>query len=58
MEESVLGGDEFLIMLCSVGSNPREEARTYAEDIIQNLNKSFIIEYERIHIGCSIGGAV
>ncbi|WP_240342880.1 GGDEF domain-containing protein [Paenibacillus sp. ALJ109b] len=52
-----LGGDEFLIVLRSVGSNPREEARTYGEDIIQSLNKPFIIEYERIHIGCSIGGA-
>ncbi|WP_258530574.1 sensor domain-containing diguanylate cyclase [Paenibacillus taichungensis] len=52
-----LGGDEFLIVLRSVGSNPREEARIYAEDIIQRLNKPFIIEYERIHIGCSIGGA-
>lgn len=52
-----LGGDEFLIVLRSVGLNPREEARTYAEDIIQSLNKPFIIDYERIHIGCSIGGA-
>ncbi|HBU81837.1 MAG TPA: GGDEF domain-containing protein [Paenibacillus sp.] len=52
-----LGGDEFLIVLRTVGVNPREEARIYAEDIIQNLNKPFIIEYERIHIGCSIGGA-
>ncbi|MGP3785989.1 diguanylate cyclase domain-containing protein [Paenibacillus sp. 1A_MP2] len=25
--------------------------------MIQNLNKPFIIEYGRIHIGCSIGGA-
>ncbi|WP_440119109.1 diguanylate cyclase domain-containing protein [Paenibacillus sp. QZ-Y1] len=52
-----LGGDEFLIVLRSVGLNPREEAWTYAEDIIQSLNKPFIIEYERIQIGCSIGGA-
>ncbi|WP_254438245.1 GGDEF domain-containing protein [Paenibacillus sp. DCT19] len=52
-----LGGDEFLIVLRSVGSNPREEARVYAEDIIQSLNKPFVIEYERIQIGCSIGGA-
>lgn len=29
----------------------------YAEAIIQSLNKPFIIDYERIRIGCSIGGA-
>lgn len=52
-----LGGDEFLIVLRSVGNNPREEARVYAEEIIQSLNKPFVIEYERIRIGCSIGGA-
>ncbi|WKL01448.1 diguanylate cyclase [Paenibacillus amylolyticus] len=52
-----LGGDEFLIVLQSVGSHPREEAMAYAEAIIQSLNKPFIIEYERIRIGCSIGGA-
>ncbi|MCG7376628.1 diguanylate cyclase [Paenibacillus sp. ACRSA] len=52
-----LGGDEFLIVLRSVGSNPREEAKLYAEEIIQSLNKPFVIEYERIQIGCSIGGA-
>ncbi|MGC5771769.1 GGDEF domain-containing protein [Paenibacillus pabuli] len=52
-----LGGDEFLIVLRSAGEDPRDEARAYAEDIIQTLNKPFIIEYERIHIGCSIGGA-
>ncbi|MEK4273804.1 sensor domain-containing diguanylate cyclase [Paenibacillus sp. FSL R7-0026] len=52
-----LGGDEFLIVLQSVGSHPRQEAMAYAEAIIQSLNKPFIIEYERIRIGCSIGGA-
>ncbi|MGO4729536.1 sensor domain-containing diguanylate cyclase [Paenibacillus sp. 2KB_22] len=52
-----LGGDEFLIVLQSVGSHPREEASAYAETVIQSLNKPFIIEYERIRIGCSIGGA-
>ncbi|PYE50198.1 diguanylate cyclase [Paenibacillus barcinonensis] len=52
-----LGGDEFLIVLRSVGDRPREEAIQYAQDIIQSLNKPFIIDYERVHIGCSIGGA-
>lgn len=52
-----LGGDEFLIVLRSIGANPKEEAQAYADEIIQSLNKPFIIEYERIHIGCSIGGA-
>ncbi|MCK6073738.1 sensor domain-containing diguanylate cyclase [Paenibacillus silvae] len=52
-----LGGDEFLIVLPSVGDHPREEATQYAQDIIQSLNKPFIIDYERVHIGCSIGGA-
>ncbi|PQP81134.1 diguanylate cyclase [Paenibacillus sp. PCH8] len=52
-----LGGDEFLIVLRSVGHHPREEASAYAEATIQSLNKPFIIEYERIRIGCSIGGA-
>ncbi|WFR61573.1 sensor domain-containing diguanylate cyclase [Paenibacillus amylolyticus] len=52
-----LGGDEFLIVLQSVGSHPRQEASAYAEAIIQSLNKLFIIDYERIRIGCSIGGA-
>jgi diguanylate cyclase (GGDEF)-like protein len=52
-----LGGDEFLIVLRSVVFFPREEATQYAQDIIQSLNKPFIIDYERVHIGCSIGGA-
>ncbi|MGF9695819.1 diguanylate cyclase domain-containing protein [Paenibacillus sp. MABNR03] len=52
-----LGGDEFLIVLRSIGTDPKEEASVYAEKIIQSLNKPFIIEYERIRIGCSIGGA-
>ncbi|MFS0869459.1 diguanylate cyclase domain-containing protein [Paenibacillus xylanilyticus] len=52
-----LGGDEFLIVLRSIGAYPKEEASAYAEEIIQSLNKPFIIEYERIRIGCSIGGA-
>ncbi|MBU5351294.1 diguanylate cyclase [Paenibacillus barcinonensis] len=52
-----LGGDEFLIVLRSVGDFPREEATQYAQDIIKSLNKPFIIDYERVHIGCSIGGA-
>ncbi|CAI6039378.1 hypothetical protein PAECIP112173_00949 [Paenibacillus sp. JJ-100] len=52
-----LGGDEFLIVLRSVGDQPRLEATQYANDIIQSINKPFIIDYERVHIGCSIGGA-
>ncbi|MCM3132279.1 GGDEF domain-containing protein [Paenibacillus polysaccharolyticus] len=52
-----LGGDEFLIVLRSASDDPRQEAMEYAQDIIQTLNKPFIIEYERVHIGCSIGGA-
>lgn len=52
-----LGGDEFLIVLRSASDDPRQEAVQYAQDIIQSLNKPFVIEYERVHIGCSIGGA-
>jgi diguanylate cyclase (GGDEF)-like protein len=52
-----LGGDEFLIVLRSALDDPRQEAIQYAQDVIQSLNKPFIIEYERVHIGCSIGGA-
>lgn len=52
-----LGGDEFLIVFRSALEDPRQEALQYAQNIIQTLNKPFIIEYERVHIGCSIGGA-
>ncbi|WP_342555765.1 diguanylate cyclase [Paenibacillus sp. FSL R7-0652] len=52
-----LGGDEFLIVFRSALDDPRQEAIQYAQDVIQSLNKPFIIEYERVHIGCSIGGA-
>ncbi|WP_241669353.1 sensor domain-containing diguanylate cyclase [Paenibacillus sp. CFBP13512] len=55
-----LGGDEFLVVLHTdpSGLNIEKEAEIYANEIIRSLNKPFIVEYEKVNIGCSIGGAV
>ncbi|ANF94718.1 GGDEF domain-containing protein [Paenibacillus bovis] len=53
-----LGGDEFLVVLHTSQDHPYDEARAYGEQIISLLNKPFVLEYQKIHIGCSIGGAV
>lgn len=55
-----LGGDEFLVVLHTDSSQLkiRNETEAYAEEIIRSLNKPFIVEYEKVNIGCSIGGAM
>ncbi|WP_458120928.1 diguanylate cyclase domain-containing protein [Paenibacillus sp. Z6-24] len=53
-----LGGDEFLVVLHASSEHPYDEARTYGEQIISLLNKPFVLEYQKINIGCSIGGAI
>lgn len=55
-----LGGDEFLVVLHTdpVQLDIQKDTVAYANDIIRSLNKPFIVEYEKVNIGCSIGGAV
>ncbi|WP_442596489.1 sensor domain-containing diguanylate cyclase [Neobacillus sp. D3-1R] len=53
-----LGGDEFLVGLITSSVNDKQEALKAAEKIIHSLNKPFHLSNEKIHVGCSIGGAV
>lgn len=50
-----LGGDEFLIVLQTSGHDPLPEAKQVADAIIGQLNRTFVIDYHKINIGCSIG---
>jgi len=53
-----LGGDEFLVVLHTSKDHSYDEAQAYGEQIISLLNKPFVLEYQKVNIGCSIGGAV
>ncbi|AFH63680.2 diguanylate cyclase domain-containing protein [Paenibacillus caseinilyticus] len=52
-----LGGDEFLHILRFPKESAFEETKRAAEEIIALLNKPFLVDYNRISIGCSIGAA-
>ncbi len=53
-----LGGDEFLVVLRTQRDQLIAQATAYGENIITNLNRPFVLEYEKVVIGCSIGAAV
>lgn len=53
-----LGGDEFLAVLHTPSEQPVVEAKRVAEGIISELSRTFVIEYQKVNIGCSIGGSV
>ncbi len=52
-----LGGDEFLVVLRTTADQLVTQATTYGQEIINNLNRPFVLEYEKVVIGCSIGAA-
>ncbi|MCM3782552.1 sensor domain-containing diguanylate cyclase [Neobacillus mesonae] len=52
-----LGGDEFLLILRSPKEQSVEEAESIAQEIIDSINKPFIVELNHVSIGCSIGVA-
>lgn len=53
-----LGGDEFLIVMHTPREHQFEKAGRLAEQVIAAMNRPFVIDYQQVHIGCSIGGAV
>ncbi len=53
-----LGGDEFLVVLRTTAGELPEKASRYGQNIINNLNRPFLLEYEKVVIGCSIGAAM
>ncbi|MDH5516441.1 MAG: diguanylate cyclase [Gammaproteobacteria bacterium] len=51
-----LGGDEFIIILSEIKS--AGDVKQVAEKIIEQINKTFYIDNQRINIGCSIGYSI
>ncbi len=51
-----IGGDEFLLVMFTSPDWP-DKGIKMSEKIIASLNKGFILEQEKVQIGCSIGGA-
>lgn len=52
-----LGGDEFLLILRSSQADSDPESRETAEEIIALMNKPYIVDFNHVSIGCSIGVA-
>ncbi|WP_160035365.1 diguanylate cyclase domain-containing protein [Paenibacillus sp. An7] len=52
-----LGGDEFLLILRSPQADSYQESLDLAEEIITLMNKPFIVDFNHVSIGCSIGVA-
>ncbi|WP_211745664.1 sensor domain-containing diguanylate cyclase [Paenibacillus sp. Marseille-Q4541] len=52
-----LGGDEFLLILRSSKTDSYQLARETAEEIIDLINKPYIVDLNHVSIGCSIGAA-
>ncbi|WP_068619876.1 sensor domain-containing diguanylate cyclase [Paenibacillus tuaregi] len=53
-----MGGDEFVIVLCTSVHKPLTEAKVVADRIINSINQPFELDGQRVAIGCSIGGAI
>lgn len=53
-----LGGDEFLVVLHTPCEQSRQQGMEYGAAIIEQLNRPFMLEYQKVMIGCSIGGAL
>ncbi|WP_411344194.1 diguanylate cyclase domain-containing protein [Paenibacillus sp. WLX1005] len=53
-----LGGDEFLVVLHTPYEQSRQQGMEYGAAIIEQLNRPFMLEYQKVMIGCSIGGAL
>ncbi|MCA1322395.1 diguanylate cyclase [Bacillus tianshenii] len=52
-----MGGDEFVIVLTS-HTDPTGQALKVGERVIPMINQPFLIDGEKVSVGCSIGGAV
>ncbi|USB32349.1 diguanylate cyclase [Paenibacillus sp. YPG26] len=53
-----MGGDEFVIVLCTSLQKPMVEAKAVTDRIIKSINEPFVIEGQSVNIGCSIGAAL
>ncbi|MEW4371939.1 diguanylate cyclase domain-containing protein [Paenibacillus kandeliae] len=53
-----LGGDEFLVVLHTPCEQSHQQGMEYGAAIIEQLNRPFMLEYQKVMIGCSIGGAL
>ncbi|RUT29570.1 diguanylate cyclase [Paenibacillus zeisoli] len=53
-----MGGDEFVIVLCTSVQKPMIEATAVANRIIKSINEPFHIDGQTVTVGCSIGGAL
>ncbi|WP_166243909.1 sensor domain-containing diguanylate cyclase [Paenibacillus turpanensis] len=52
-----LGGDEFLAVRRLSADDAVEESEKLAQEILLSINKPYIVEFNQISIGCSIGAA-
>ncbi|WP_322906274.1 GGDEF domain-containing protein [Paenibacillus campi] len=53
-----LGGDEFLVVLRTSAEQLAAAVAQYGQEVIASLNRPFVLEYEKVVIGCSIGAAL
>ncbi|MBT2692068.1 diguanylate cyclase [Bacillus sp. ISL-55] len=53
-----LGGDEFLVVVSSPPESKKHVLTTIANKLITNINNPFEIAGSKLHVGCSVGGAV
>lgn len=53
-----IGGDEFIVIVKNLPGDCRTRGTLVANTIIKQLSSTFIIEENKIKVGCSIGGAI
>lgn len=53
-----IGGDEFVVVVNNSKEDVRKRGKLIANNIINELSKIYIIDKQKIRIGCSVGGAI
>ncbi|WP_291647642.1 GGDEF domain-containing protein [Clostridium sp.] len=52
-----MGGDEFIVITNSNSDEPIKDSINFANILIEEINKPYIIQGKTMNVGCSIGGA-
>lgn len=52
-----MGGDEFVVIKCISSDKPIEDSEKFANKLIEQIRKPYLIKDIVMNVGCSIGGA-
>ncbi|WLR57212.1 sensor domain-containing diguanylate cyclase [Mesobacillus subterraneus] len=53
-----IGGDEFLMVVSSPAESKKHVLSAIANKLIKNINNPYEVAESKLHVGCSVGGAI